>query len=373
MYMIWNRQIFSASQADAGWRPYACNSAASYDSCHVNHIHFSFSTAGAQMRTSWWSMRPEPDDAPAIERVAAPNRAAMAIKFSRSAFPTRGSADSVFLAAADAPEDAMIASVMAGAAHGAVLLTRGGSDLERRVDRELSRVLSADGSITLVGDQGSLPDELVQAHAGSHPIRRVAGRDALTTARVAGLEMERTGRSRTAVLAGVDALDEALPMVAVAAANDWPLIFTASDELSAEARGFLREADIAQVHIAGSTAAVSDAVRDEVEQLADVTVERHAGENPSRASVAVATYFFALPSAFAMVNRNEIATGAVAAAYAGERRHAPVLLTNGRGVDGEVIDYMISSASPDTGGILVGDTQTVGRQVERQLRRVLGN
>jgi hypothetical protein len=373
MYMIWNRQIFSASQADAGWRPYACNSAASYDSCHVNHVHFSFSTAGAQMRTSWWSMRPDPDDVTAIERVTAPTRATMAIKFSRSAFPTRGSADSVFLAAADAPEEAMLASVMAGAAHGSVLLTRGGADLERRVDGELSRVLSSAGSITLVGDQASLPDELVAAHAGSHEIRRIAGRDALTTARVAGLEMERTGRSRTAVLAALDALDEALPMVAVAAANDWPLIFTSGDELSTEARGFLREARIAHVHIAGSTTAVSDAVEDEVGQLAGVTVERHAGQTPSRVSVAVAEHFFAIPSAYALVNRDEVATGAVAAAYAGERRHAPVLLTNGRGVDREIVDYMISSASPDTGGILVGDNAMVGREVERQLQRVLGN
>ncbi|HEX6256065.1 MAG TPA: hypothetical protein VFZ70_09665 [Euzebyales bacterium] len=373
MYMIWDRQIFSASQADAGWRPYACNSAASYDSCHVNHVHFSFSTAGAQMLTSWWRMRPDPQDAPAIERVMAPTRATMAIKFSRSAFPTRGSADSVFLAATDAPEDAMLASVMAGAAHGSVLLTRGGSQLERRVNGELSRVLSAGGSITLVGDQASLPDELVRERAGSHEIRRVAGRDALTTARVAGLEMERAGRSRTAVLAGLDALDEALPMVAVAAANDWPLIFTATDELSAEARGFLRETDIARVHIAGSTEAVSDAVQQQVAQLSGVAVERHAGGTPSRVSVAVAEHFFAIPSAYALVNRDEIATASVAAAYAGERRHAPVLLTNGRGVDGEVVDYMISSASPDTGGILVGDTQTVGREIERQLRRVLGN
>ena len=55
MYIIWNRQIFSASYPEAGWRPYACNPNASYDSCHVGHVHFSFSRAGAQRRTSWWT------------------------------------------------------------------------------------------------------------------------------------------------------------------------------------------------------------------------------------------------------------------------------------------------------------------------------
>lgn len=56
--VIWNRPIFSAIQADAGWRPYACNSAASYDNCNVGHVHFLFSTPGAMMRTSWWQMTP---------------------------------------------------------------------------------------------------------------------------------------------------------------------------------------------------------------------------------------------------------------------------------------------------------------------------
>ena len=49
MYMIWNRQIWTAYRADAGWRPY------SGVSPHTDHIHISLSWAGAQGRTSYWS------------------------------------------------------------------------------------------------------------------------------------------------------------------------------------------------------------------------------------------------------------------------------------------------------------------------------
>jgi hypothetical protein len=49
MYVIWNRQIWSAYRAEEGWRPYHGASA------HTDHVHLSLSWAGAQARTSFWS------------------------------------------------------------------------------------------------------------------------------------------------------------------------------------------------------------------------------------------------------------------------------------------------------------------------------
>jgi hypothetical protein len=49
MYVIWNRQIWSASNAAAGWRPY------SGASPHIDHVHVSLSWDGAYQRTSWWT------------------------------------------------------------------------------------------------------------------------------------------------------------------------------------------------------------------------------------------------------------------------------------------------------------------------------
>ena len=49
MYIIWNRQWWSAWDPDAGWKPYTGTSP------HTDHIHFSFSWDGALKRTSWWN------------------------------------------------------------------------------------------------------------------------------------------------------------------------------------------------------------------------------------------------------------------------------------------------------------------------------
>jgi hypothetical protein len=53
MYLIWNREIWTAARADDGWRPY------SGASPHTDHIHVSLSWAGARKQTSWWTASPE--------------------------------------------------------------------------------------------------------------------------------------------------------------------------------------------------------------------------------------------------------------------------------------------------------------------------
>ncbi|QQC89661.1 hypothetical protein [Streptomyces alfalfae] len=55
MYMIWNRRIWMANRPDAGWQPYRGANP------HTNHIHFSFSWAGARKETSWWKGPVTPD------------------------------------------------------------------------------------------------------------------------------------------------------------------------------------------------------------------------------------------------------------------------------------------------------------------------
>ena len=49
MYLIWNRTIWSAYNAAAGWQPYTGPNP------HTDHVHVSLSWDGAMGRTSWWT------------------------------------------------------------------------------------------------------------------------------------------------------------------------------------------------------------------------------------------------------------------------------------------------------------------------------
>ena len=50
MYIIWDRHVWSAERAGEGWRPYVGRSP------HVDHVHLSFSRAGALGQTSFWTL-----------------------------------------------------------------------------------------------------------------------------------------------------------------------------------------------------------------------------------------------------------------------------------------------------------------------------
>jgi hypothetical protein len=50
MYVIWDKRIWGTwSQS---WQPYSCSGVTA---CHVDHMHFSFSWAGAEKKTSFWT------------------------------------------------------------------------------------------------------------------------------------------------------------------------------------------------------------------------------------------------------------------------------------------------------------------------------
>ncbi|HEV7209203.1 MAG TPA: peptidoglycan-binding protein [Mycobacteriales bacterium] len=59
MYIIWNRQILGIYDLPSGWQPYSCSGVTG---CHQDHVHFSFSWAGAQGATSFWTGRVAPTD-----------------------------------------------------------------------------------------------------------------------------------------------------------------------------------------------------------------------------------------------------------------------------------------------------------------------
>jgi hypothetical protein len=52
MYIIYHRRIWASYRAEEGWRPYVGANP------HTDHIHFSFSWAGARKQTSYWDGTP---------------------------------------------------------------------------------------------------------------------------------------------------------------------------------------------------------------------------------------------------------------------------------------------------------------------------
>jgi murein L,D-transpeptidase YcbB/YkuD len=64
MYLIWNRKIWGAYLPDQGWRTYSGTNP------HTDHVHVSFSWAGARKQTTWWTKADQPASWPTVRRGA---------------------------------------------------------------------------------------------------------------------------------------------------------------------------------------------------------------------------------------------------------------------------------------------------------------
>jgi hypothetical protein len=76
MYMIWNRKMWRAYRPNDGWQAYTGSNP------HTDHVHFSFSWAGAKKTTSYWNApaasttpTPAPTPAPTTPAAQAPKGA----------------------------------------------------------------------------------------------------------------------------------------------------------------------------------------------------------------------------------------------------------------------------------------------------------
>jgi putative cell wall-binding protein len=379
MYVIWNRKIWGAYKPNGpltngptgGWRKYTGKNP------HTDHIHFSFSWAGARKETTWWRApaEPLPSPSPRVTRIWGGDRMGTALSVSSTAFPKRGSARNVFLARSTSWPDALTAATLAGRFGGPVLLTSGAREPERWLRQEVKRVLGTPPkkarerkkkTVWLVGGGAVLPGSMAKAFRPQYRVERRGGSDRYETARLAASDVAGRRGLDSAIVASGESFVDALPMLAVAARNDWPLLLTPPRQLGPAARDFLARRRIKNVHIAGPPGVVSDRVAGEIRALGSVnSVSRHFGATRSHTSTLIGERFFPRPAHFVTATGWNWPDAAVAAPYAGNNLNAPILLLNRDDVTTYVSDYVRARMSSTARGYVIGGTEALTLRAER--------
>lgn len=307
-----------------------------------------------------------------VFRLAGGSRIETAIEVSKAAFPNDRSSRHVFVASAASWPDALAGAAMAGAFDGSLLLTKRGGGMESSVRGELRRVLRRDGTAWFMGGRAALPQAKLAGAGERHRVRRVGGGDRYgTTALAAGHVANHRGH-RTAVLASGSDYVDALPMLAAAAANDWPVLLARGDGLGADAERFLRQRRIHTIHAAGPETKLSARAVQEAGALPDVrTVERHFGATRHHTSAVVGNRFFGAPRNFVIATGANWPDALVAAPYAGNHLEAPVLLAQQGSLTGPLADYVRGRRAPGARALVTGGTAALGPAVEAELKGLL--
>lgn len=201
-----------------------------------------------------------------VTRVAGNNRyetAAALAQLDRT-HPT----DTVFVTTGTNYPDALSIGALAGATRDPVLLVRP-DHLPAATAAALTAVNPR--QIVVVGGPESVSDPVLAALAAFAPTSRVAGGDRYETSAAVASQFVNHG---VAYVVTGETYADSLAASAVAGAHPAPLVLTASDELSEAAAAVLLARAPHTVHVIGSSAAVDDAVLEQIEALIGVAPDR---------------------------------------------------------------------------------------------------
>jgi len=253
----------------------------------------------------------------------------------------------VIVAAGESFPDALAAAYLAGLDRAPVLLAQ-----NNNLPADLLAGLVALGTrgVQLVGGTGALTDGVQnELRSRGYVVDRLAGNDRLATAaaiaRVAPPSAVGTfpGRGRTAVVVRADDFPDALVGGPIAYARGFPIILTSTDTLSTDADTTLAALGIRHVLMLGGTAAVSEAVKGQIEARG-IVVRRISGL--TRAATAVAVADLALDELGFTGTHVNLARGdtfpdaLVGAAHAGEERAPIVLATDPDTLDPATVEFL---------------------------------
>ncbi|MGC5584591.1 cell wall-binding repeat-containing protein [Ornithinimicrobium sp. W1665] len=274
-----------------------------------------------------------------VDRLEGPNRYGTAAAVSASRFEP--GVETVFVASGTTFPDALAGGPAAARAQAPLLLTTP-STVPAATTAELSRL--APQHIVVLGGTAAVDGAVLEelrafVPEGTGTVTRLAGANRYATAAAISAATFAPGVD-TVVLASGAGFPDALAGSAPAARDGSPMLLTQVDGLPSDTAAELARLQPARVVVLGGSAAVGDAVLDQIATAAGVQPERVAGANRYATAAAVAEAFY--PRA----DRAFLATGldfpdALAAGPVAGLDGAPVLLTTPTALPQVVQDELV--------------------------------
>ncbi|UKJ65515.1 cell wall-binding repeat-containing protein [Cellulosimicrobium cellulans] len=255
---------------------------------------------------------------PTTVRLAGADRYETAVTISRAGHPD--GAGVVYVASGVGFADALSAGPAAAHAGGPLLLTRP-SALPPVVRAEIERL--APEQIIVVGGEGAVSADVYATLAGLAPgIRRDAGPNRYATSRVLN---ERAfggdGPFTVSLVATGRDYPDALSAGATAGAWGVPVLLVdgLAPRIDAETKDLLERLGVGGVHIVGGTGAVTTGIEQDLGQVLEDGVVRHAGKDRYETSVYVNSAVFASADEALLATGGDFADALAGAALAGSR------------------------------------------------------
>jgi|GEM_PF-1528557 len=245
-----------------------------------------------------------PQGAGETVRTAGATRYETAVEISRRTFAT---ASTVVLATGTNFADAVVASGVAGAVDGPVLLT--GAALPQSVLDEIRRLGAK--HVVIMGGTGAVPAAVEQALVGAGlTTERVAGATRYSTAAAAAAKIAALGFDTSKVfIARGDEFPDSLAVSPYACTQVMPVLLVTPDAIPADTQAALSARGVTDAVVAGGTGAVGAQVFGQIDAILTGSVVRVAGADRTATAAALGDY--AVSRGWASYAQVGLATGYV--------------------------------------------------------------
>jgi putative cell wall-binding protein len=305
-----------------------------------------------------------------LQRYAGADRIGTAVEVARAGWER---SDVVLLATASAFPDALAASALAAQREAPLLLTHGGI-LLGGVRAELERLRPSE--VIILGGGAAVAEAVadeVRALPHQPVVRRIAGPDRWRTAAAAAAEAEAPA-GEALIVSGENYPDAVSAAALTATAARPPVLLTQHDRLPDATREALLALRVERVTVIGGTAAVGQAVVQELEGMG-MGVTRLAGDSRFTTSVAVAEEAMRrFPAAVRVV----FATGqdfpdALSAGALATRVGGPVVIVPADAAGAGLDAFLRANAGRWSSGSLVGGRAAISVVGGERLRRAVND
>lgn len=300
-------------------------------------------------------------DRPSLTRISGKDRYTTSIALSDHV-PDH-TLDTVILASGRDFPDALAGGTLVKALNGTVLLIDPNSkQLNDHLVQTIQRVLKSNGRILLLGGERAISkrveQQLNKAFKDTLTVERLYGKNRQETA-IAIAERVNKHPEHVFFVSGNDFAD-ALSIIPYANKSSSPILLNASERgLDNAVKTYLNELKVSKATVIGGTAAVSDAVIEQLEKLG-VKTERVSGKNRFLTALEVARKYYPNTDRIAIVNGSNF-SDALSASRITYDMDMPVLLSSSGQLHPQVQQYIEQSDVKEV--ILVGGTEALDDRI----------
>lgn len=227
--------------------------------------------------------------------------------------------------------DEISASILGNNLKAPVILVGNSEEQDKSALNYIKQYMNKDGKVFIVGGIGAVGEEFVGKlkKIGIENIDRMDGKDRYETNIKTNNELTIEKGSPIIISSG-EGFADSLSIVSIAQMKNYPIILTSKNNLSKDAKNYIKEIGPSKIHIVGGEGVVSKEVKNSLKELtglSDNNIVRLQGSDRYNTNISVLKYFDIGGETLAIAAGTTFPDSLVGSLYASSK-NAPILLVN---------------------------------------------